>query len=107
MIMAEQTQAQKDTARAASRLNTDNIAQSTNDATRRDTQASQERTEGSTIADRMESRIAMRTAEPSFQVVFTELQTPLTTPQLPSFPAVICVNGQPQNATIYGAITGA
>lgn len=106
--MAEPTQSERDTSAANARLNTENRAQSTNEATQRDTQSAQDRTDGGTGADKLSGRIAERTAEPSNQVVFTELEThtSLTPPQLPSFSAIICVNGSPFNAKVYGAITG-
>jgi len=104
--MASETRTQRDTEAAASRLNTNNRAQSTNEATQRDTQAAQDRTEGATGADKLQRRIATQAEQPQEQALYTELQTPLTTPQPSSFPAIICVNGEPWNATIYGAITG-
>ena len=102
----EQTQAQKDTARAASRLNTDNRAQSTNEATQRDTQSAQDRTQGGTGADKLNRRIAAQAEQPQEQVLYTELQTPVTTPQLASFGGVVCVAGAPFNVTVNGSITG-
>ena len=105
--MAEEpTQTQKDTAAAASRLNTDNRAQSTNEATQRDTQSAQDRTRGGTGADKLQRRIAAQAEQPQEQVLYTELQTPVTTPQLASFAGVVCVDGAPFNVTVNGSITG-
>jgi hypothetical protein len=97
---------QKDTAAAASRLNTDNRAQSTNEATQGDTRSAQDRTQGGTGADKLNRRIATQAEQPQEQVLYTELQTGLTAPQLASFNAIICVNGVPWNAQINGSLTG-
>lgn len=99
-------QTQRDTERAASRLNTDHRAQSTNEATQRDTQAAQERTEGATGADKLQRRMATQVEQPPELTLYTELQTPLTPPASPSFHAIICVNGEPWNVQINGSITG-
>ncbi len=104
--MVEQTQTQKDTKAAAPRLNAENRATSTNEATQRDTQAAQDRTKGGTGADKLNRRIAAQAEQSQQQTLYTELITELSTPQIPSFPVIICVNGEPWNATIYGAITG-
>lgn len=104
--MAEQSQSERDTSAANSRLNTDNRATSTNAATKRDTQSSQDRTSGGTGADKLNRRIAAQADQPQEQALYTELQTNLTTPQLPSFSAIICVNGTPWNAQINGSLTG-
>ena len=106
--MAEPTQTQKDTAAAASRLNTDNRAQSTNDATQRDTQRAQDRTQGGTGADKLNKRILSQTEQPQQQTLYAELNTDagINAPALPSFNAIICVNGKPWNAQITGSITG-
>ena len=106
--MAEPTQTQKDTAAAASRLNTDNRAQSTNDATQRDTQRAQDRTQGGTGADKLNKRILAQAEQPQPQTLYTELNTDagINAPALPSFSAIICVNGEPWNAQITGSITG-
>lgn len=106
--MAEPTQTQKDSAAAASRLNTDNRAQSTNDATQRDTQRAQDRTQGGTGADKLNKRILTQTEQPQQQTLYTELNTDasMIAPALPTFHAIICVDGEPWNAQITGSITG-
>lgn len=102
--MADQTQ--QDTEVAASRLNTDNRAQSTNEATQRDTQRAQDRTIEGTGADKLQRRIAAQENSQQEEVLFVELQTPMTSGSiaLPSFQAILCVDGVPFDVTINGII---
>ena len=105
--MAEEpTQTQKDTAAAASRLNTDNRAQSTNEATQRDTQRAQDRTQGGTGADKLQRRIASQENPQQQETLFVELQTPMTSGSiaLPSFQGIVCVDGVPFEVTVNGII---
>ena len=88
-----QTQTEKDTQKAQ-------------DRTLEDTQGAQDRTEGSTIADKMRRRIAAQENPQQQESLFTELQTPLTTPQLSSFAGIVCKDGVPWNAQVVGSLTG-
>ena len=102
----EPTQAQQDTAKAASRLNTDNRAVSTNEATQRDTESAQDRTKGASGFSKLERRMSPQPNQDQQRVVYSELNTNLTTPQLASFSVIVCVDGVPWNATINGSLTG-
>lgn len=85
---------------------TERDTQEAQDRTLEDTQRAQDQTEGGTGADKLNRRIAAQENPQQEQILYTELQTGLTTPQLASFAVIICVDGEPWNATINGAITG-
>lgn len=88
------------------RSRTEQDTQKAQERTLRDTQSAQDKTEGGTGADKLNRRIAAQTEQPQEQTLYTELQTSLTTPQLSSFHAIVCIDGEPWNAQITGSITG-
>ena len=76
--MADQSQTQKDTQAARERLSTNNSTTPTSAAARVDTQRAQSRTKGGTGFTKLQRRIAAQENPQQQEVLFTELQTPMT-----------------------------